>query len=108
MRKQVVVLEDEADDLAMEAPVGRVGERDAVDLDRPARRLVEVADDRQQRGLARPGGPGEDDELARLELERDVLEGDDAAGVDPPDAVDDDACAAGLCLGVGYLRVVTL
>jgi hypothetical protein len=91
------VLEDEADHVAVEAPVGRVRERDPIHLDRAGGRSVEVADDREQRCLAGPGGAGEDDELPRLEFERDAVEGDDRARVDPSDAVDDDACAIGLC-----------
>jgi hypothetical protein len=103
-----MVLEDEPHHVAMEPPVGRVIERYPVDLDPPRRGPVEVADDREQRRLARAGGAGQDDELARLERERDAVDGDDRARVDTPDVLDDDPRAAALFLGLGYLRTLTL
>jgi hypothetical protein len=94
--EQVVVLEDEADDLAVVtgAGVGAVGDAVAVDEDAAGGRPVEHPDEREQRRLARARRPGQDDELARLELERDVVDRDDRAGVDAADVLDDDPRAA--------------
>jgi hypothetical protein len=106
--EQVVVLEDEADDVAVIAAVRRFGDRDAVHLDPAGCGLVEVADDRQQRGFARAGRAGEDDELPRFERQRDAVDGDDRPGVDPPNVLDDDPRAAIGWGAIGYLRGVTL
>ncbi len=88
-REQLVVLEDEADHLAVEAVVPPLADADVIDLHRARVRTVEVADHREQRGLARAGRTGEDHELAGLERDRDPVEGDDRAGVHAADLVDD-------------------
>ena len=92
----MVVLEDEADDVAMEVAVGRIRDRDPVDLDRARGGPVEVADDRQQRGLAGAGRAREDDELAGLDRQGDAVNGDDRPRVHATDVPNDDARPAGI------------
>jgi hypothetical protein len=92
--EQVVVLEDEADDLAVVAVGGDLVQRCAVDHDPAGGRAVQTADQGQERRLARARGAGEHDELAGLDGQRDVVEGDDAGRMAPGGALDDDARAA--------------
>jgi hypothetical protein len=94
VREQVVVLEDEADDLPVVARAVAVArDLDAVDGHSPARRLVERADQRQQRRLARARWPGERHELPGLDRQRDVGHRDDRSRVHPGHGVGDDAGA---------------
>ena len=76
-------LEDEADGVG--AVAGRVVEPGhvlAADPDLAGVGPVERADQVEERALAAARRPGERDELARVELERDVLECADAAALE--------------------------
>ena len=46
----------------------------------PLGHLLEAGDHAEERRLAAAGGADEHEELARLDLERDVVDGDDVAG----------------------------
>ena len=86
VREQRVVLEDRVD----VALVGRQpGDVLALELDQPGRRLLEAADHPQGRRLAAAGRPEEAEELAVLDLEVDVVDGDRIAElldhIDEPD-----------------------
>ena len=88
-------LEDEAD--RRRAVLGRVAavERHSIDDDRPGVGTVEGADQVEQRALAAPRRPGQRRELARLELERRLVQRADPTAVERlADAVDDDPRAA--------------
>jgi hypothetical protein len=62
-----VLLEDEPDQLATVAWRPRLAPDLApVDQDAAAGRLVETADQVEQRALARPGSPGDREHLARI------------------------------------------
>src|SRR5581483_1988008 len=94
-RNQVMELEDEADGArAVARGVAQPLDPLAGDEDRAGVGPVERADQVQERALAAARGPRDRDELARLDREGDVAEGDD-----PPvleglrDAVEDDVGA---------------
>jgi hypothetical protein len=70
--------------------VAQARHRDAVDQHVAGVGPVEPADELQQRALARSAGPGQRDELTRLERERDVAQGLDLAVVALGDAYDCD------------------
>src|SRR4029079_2122371 len=72
----------------------RFPRRLAVDSRAPGRRRDQVADDAQQRRLAAAGRPDQRDELARVDLEVDVLQRDRAALELLRDALDRDRCHA--------------
>ena len=61
---------------------------DAVDADRPRRHLFEPREHPQERRLAAPRRPDEDEELAVLDRQRDVVDRDDVAAEDLRDVVD--------------------
>ncbi len=77
VRVQGVVLEDHRD-----VAVGwrQLGDVAIADRDRPVRDLLEARDHAQQRRLAAAGRPDEHHELAVLDRQVDVVDGDDAAG----------------------------
>ena len=77
VRIQRVVLEDHRD-----VAVGRrqLGDLAIADRDRPVRDLLEAGDHAKQRRLAAAGRPDEHHELAVLDRQVDVVDGDDAAG----------------------------
>src|SRR6185437_15292926 len=60
------------------------------DQDRPPRDLLEPRDHPQERRLPAAGRTDEDEELARVDAEGDVVDGDDAASEGLRDAVQDD------------------
>ncbi len=65
----------------------------AIEQDAPRIGMLEPGDDPEQRGLAAAGGPQQRDELARREIERDVVQGNELAeGL--ADALDRDAHGA--------------
>ena len=75
---QVELLEDETDLLTpdtRQAGVGRRAHLVPLEADRPARRDVESPEQLKQRALARSTGPFHRDELPRLDVEVDVVEG---------------------------------
>ena len=72
------------------ALIGAAVEHGAVDQHATGGGAIQRAQQRQQRGLARARRAGEDDELARLERQRDIVDRDDAAGVLPSHAFGDD------------------
>ena len=76
-RDQVELLEDEPERVAPQARELAVAHRHevlALELDAPARRAVERAEQLQQRRLARAGRPGDDEELAVANLEVDAVD----------------------------------
>ena len=94
-RQQVVELEDEADHVAVVARQPAVlARRLAVDEDRSGVRLAEPADDAEQRALARSAGAHQGHALARLDVQRDVVDGQDRAA-DAADPLQDDVGAGG-------------
>src|SRR5262249_52049109 len=75
--QQVVGLEDEADvggPPARQLAAGELVEALAVHRDAPGRRRVEPADQGQQGGLARPGGPHAGDEVGGGDVEVDAVQ----------------------------------
>ncbi len=79
IRKQQVLLEDEADDVAAELDrLRRLGHGRARHRDRPGVGVVEASDQVEQRALARAGRSGDRDELRRRHRERDAAQGLDA------------------------------
>ena len=103
--EQVVVLEDKADDVAVVArELLEIRDALAVHLDVALGGAVERADQRQQRGLARARRARERDELAGIDGQRHVGDGDDRPRVDPGQAVGDDARA----VADAHLRTFTL
>src|SRR4051794_33852344 len=93
MRKQRVVLEDDAD-----VALVRRGEGDVApaEMDRPARRLDEAAEDAKQGGLARAGRAEQRDEFMGRDIERHVIERPHRS-VDLARGPDLDALTAQLC-----------
>jgi hypothetical protein len=85
------MLEHESDHVAVEVAVRRLGDRYAVHLNRARTGAIEIADDREQRGLAGARGPGEHHELTGLEGQRDAIDGDDRPGVHASHVLDHDA-----------------
>ncbi len=77
MRVERVALEDHRD----VAGAGRkLGDVAAADRDRAVGHLLEAGDHPQQRRLSAAGRPDEDEELAAADLERDVVDCDEATG----------------------------
>ena len=74
MRVERVRLEDHRD---VAVPRREVGDVAAADLDRAFGDLLEARDHAQQRRLPAAGRPDEDDELAVVDLQRDVVDRDD-------------------------------
>ena len=87
VRVERVALEDHRDVAGARRQVGHVA---LADRDRAARYLLEAGDHPQQRRLAAARRPDEDEELAAADRERDVVDGDHAAGEDLADVVEDD------------------
>ena len=87
VRVEGVGLEDHRDVAVPRREIGHVA---PADRDRAAGHLLEPGDHAQQRRLPAAGGPDESDELAVRDLERDVVEGDDIAGEDLGDVLEDD------------------
>ncbi len=82
VREEAEVLEDHRDGVAPQlAELVAIGAHHVVpgDLDLPGRRLDEPDQRAHERRLARAGEPHDDEDLARPDLERYVLDGDDAA-----------------------------
>ena len=93
--QEIVELEDEADDVAAEARrVAQPGHGDVVDAHVAGIGPVQAADELQQRALARAGRARQRDELARLEVERDVAQRVDPTVVALRDAIDGDRSSA--------------
>ena len=76
VRVERVRLEDHRD---VAVPRREVGDVAAADLDRALGDLLEAGDHAQQRRLPAARRPDEDDELAVVDLERDVVDRDDVA-----------------------------
>ena len=77
MRHQMKLLEDEADGLAAKARqfgAAKLRGVGAVDAHRAAGRLIETADQVQQRGLAGAGGPHDGDPFAAFGGEADAID----------------------------------
>ena len=105
-RQQVVQLEDEADDLAPEARgVVQVGHRDAVDHHGPGVGAIQPSDQREERALARPRRAGDEQHLAGVDLERDVVERVDAPVEGARDVLDPHLGAADPSAGAGRTAV---
>ena len=79
VRIERVALEDHRDVAAPRREVGHVG---AADRDLPRGHLLEAGDHPQQRRLAATGRADEHHELAVADLQADVVDGGDVAGVD--------------------------
>src|SRR5215472_11955707 len=75
--EQLGVLEHDAEGAAEVGDLGAAegGDVEASDLDVALRGLLVGVEEAQEGGLARAAGPGENDELALLHRERDVVEG---------------------------------
>ena len=100
MRQQVLVLEDESDDVAVKPIAVRAPDPNPVDLHLARGWAVQIADDRQERGLAGAGRAGEHDELARLEPQRNAVDSHDRARKYAPDVLYDDVCPTGTILAI--------
>src|SRR5205807_2276290 len=88
--EQVMLLEDEADELAAVArPAGLAPDLAAVDQHAPRRRLLEAADQVQQRALAGAGAARDAEHLARRHVQARVAQRIDLA-IAPPDMLDAD------------------
>ena len=74
MREQTTLLDDVAHVTAQVWPFELLG-RGTVDVDDPAARVIEAVDQFEERRLAAAGGTDEDDELTRLDRQRDVDNG---------------------------------
>ena len=85
VRVERVALEDHRDVASSRRQVGDV---DAVDPDLARGRLLEPGDGTQERRLAAPGRPDEDDELAVGDREADVVDGDEAVAVGLRDSLE--------------------
>ena len=70
MREQRVVLEHDADIALVRRHEGHIA---VAEMDRARRGLDEAAEDAEQRGLAGTGRPEQGDELARRDIEGDVI-----------------------------------
>jgi hypothetical protein len=93
--QEIVELKHEADDVAAEARrVAQPGHGDVVDAHVAGVGPVQPADELQQRALARAGRARQRDELARLEVERDVAQRVDLTVVALRDAIDGDRSSA--------------
>src|SRR5262249_43097755 len=79
VRVEGVVLEDHRDVALLRRLVGDV---DVLDEDRAVRDVLEPGDHPQHGRLPTARGADEDDELARVDLECDLVDGLDAVGVD--------------------------
>ena len=99
VRVERVALEDHRD---VPMPRREVGHVDAVDQDRPGGDVLEAGDHPQQRRLAAPGRPHEDDELPVGDLEADVVDGQEAVAVDLRDALDLDRRHASGAIACGH------
>jgi len=74
MREQTALLDDVAHVTAQVWPFELL-RRGTVDVDDPAARVVEAVDQFEECRLAATGGTNEDDELTRLDRQRDVNNG---------------------------------
>jgi hypothetical protein len=74
--QELEILEDDADGSAQlrDLALGDGGDVASPDQDLPLRGQLLAEDELQERGLARPRGPGEERELALLDVEGDVGE----------------------------------
>ena len=91
VRVQRVALEDHRDVAVARREVGHVA---AADRDRARGHLLEAGEHPQERALAAPRRPDEHHELAVLDAEGDVVDGDHASGVFLGQRFDRDLCHA--------------
>ena len=92
VRVERVVLEHHRDVALARLHVGDVG---VADRDRAVGDLLEAGDHPQQRRLAAAGRADQHHELAVRDLERDLVDGLDAAGIDLRDRCESDAAHGG-------------
>ena len=86
VREQAEVLEDHRDRVPaeLEQLVAVGGDHvAAVDLDRPCGRLDQPDQRADERRLAGAGKAHDDEHLARVDVDRDIADGGDAAGLRP-------------------------
>ena len=89
VRVESVVLKDHRD---VTRPRRQVGDVAGVDQDRPLGDVLEPGDHSQQGGFAAPRRADEDKELARVDLERHVVDGEHVAGKRLREAIEHDLC----------------